>query len=171
MKIGISGPVNIDKFCKILNLDKDKYLEKIKEFVSDLAKSDNEIVIVPHKNSTAHIIAQEYKKNNGKKIISIIPKEDDEFGLSWMDLDIHDELVNSKTWRNVPEELDTTSDILIAFGLGAGTLVEIGQTKWFKVDKIYIVKDFISQKLPSESVRDLNVKYLSLDEIKKNIFK
>lgn len=169
MRIGISGPVNIAKFCKVLELDKKDYVNSIKDFSSYIAKTNNEIVIVPHEGSISHIFAEEYKKNNGKKIISIIPKQDKEFGILFLDLKLHDKIIDCKTWRNVPEEFNIASDILIVFGLGAGSMVEIAQSKWFKVNKVYIIDDFISKKLPDEVIRNLDVEYISIDNLKKKI--
>jgi len=80
-----------------------------------------------------------------------------------------DKEINCGTWRNQPEKLDEESDILICLGFSPGSLIEISYTKWFKVKKIYIIKEFISQKLPKEINKKLNISYLSLKELKKRL--
>ncbi|MFH1054063.1 MAG: hypothetical protein V1740_06615, partial [Candidatus Woesearchaeota archaeon] len=167
--IGILGPVNIDIFCKVLKLKRLDYLNQINELAGKIAKGKHSIVIVPHKGSIQSIFTQYYKRCKGRKVIGIIPKDDTEWGIDYLDQEICDEIVDAGTWRNSPEKLDEESDILVCLGFGPGTIVEIGHTKWFKVDKIYIIKDFITQKLPDEINGQLPIEYISLEDLKKII--
>ena len=67
-------------------------------------------------------------------------------------------------WRNQPEKLAESADLFICLGFGAGTLVEIFMTKYFPV-KVVIIEDFITSKLPKESERDIDVRYLKASEV------
>jgi hypothetical protein len=167
MKIGISAPANYDKICEILHLDKKFFKDTIESAAKAVAKK-HEIVIVPNKNSGSHQFAIAYKKAKGRKVIGIIPFDDKEFGHDYLDKEICDETVNAGTWRNVPECLDETSDCLLVLGWGPGIAVEVGQTKWFKVDKIFVVKELISgNRLAPELDQQLPIKYISADEVGK----
>lgn len=164
LMIGILGPNKIDEYCKLVGLEREEYIKKIKEIANSLI-SRYEAVLVPDKGSVSELFASEFK---GKKI-GIIPLDDKEFGCDWLNLDIVDEKINCGTWRNQPEKLDEECDVLLCLGFTPGSLIEICYTKWFKVDKILVIKDFISEELPKEINSKLNIKYISLDELK-NVF-
>ncbi len=67
------------------------------------------------------------------------------------------------------ELLDEKSDILLVLALGPGIFVEIGQTKWFKVNKIYVIKEFISQPMHKELTYKLPIEEVSLEELEKKL--
>jgi len=169
MKIGILGPSKPEDWYKLIRINKKDYLEKIKKTAKLLQKKKYSIVIVPHKGSLSNIFAKYYSDFNGKKIIGIIPLEDKEFGYDYLDKEICDETIDAGTWRNVPECLDENSDILLVLGLGPGIFVEIGQTKWFKVNKIYVIKEFISQPMHKELTSQLPIEEISLEELEKKL--
>ena len=152
-----------------MKIDKKDYLEKIKKIANVIANKNHSIVVVPHKDSLSHIFAQYYIEFNGNKVIGIIPKQDKEFGFDYLEQEICDEIVNAGTWRNVPECLDENSDILLVLALGPGIFVEIGQTKWFKVNKIYVIKEFISQPMHKELTSQLPIEEISLEELEKKL--
>ena len=154
MRIGIIGPSNI------------KYLEEInssaKEIIKDLAKKliEEEIVVTPDKNSVSEYFATEYIKEKGKKVYNVIPLDDKEFGLEWMNTTIG-EAINCGTWRNQPEKLNEETDVLLCVGYAVGVLAEIAYSKWFKPKPVYIIKELVSGKLPREVEKSLNLKYIS----------
>ena len=79
MKIGILAPSNLDKFVQTLGLDNSIFLQKISKIAEIVAQ--HEIIIVPEKNSVSEIFAQNYSKHRGKKVIGIVPVDDNDFGI------------------------------------------------------------------------------------------
>lgn len=159
MRIGIIGPSNINKLHE-------KY-EDAKNILDCLIKivKKYEIVLTPDKGSVSEYFAQEYLKNNGKKVLEIIPLDDKEFGHSWLNLNLG-EKINCGSWRNQPEKLNEESDVLLCLGYSTGGLIEIAYSKWFKKKLVYIIKELISQKLPKEIEKDLDLKYVSYKKFK-----
>ena len=165
MKLALSAPTDYEKFCKVVDLDKHIYLAQIKKIAEYLAKSKIEIVIVPHKGSVPELLAQHYKEFEGKKVYGVIPMNDKEFGIDYLNQEICDEIVDADTWRNVPETLLEFSDKLLVLGLGPGVFVEIGQAKWFPVEKIFVIDEFISAELHDELTSQLPIQYVFLEHL------
>ncbi len=162
MKIGIIGPSKL-KFLDEVNPD---YMEILKGLSKQVAQSGNEIIVVPDKGSVSEFFAQEYIKNKGKKVYQVVPLDDKEFGLSWVNLDLGEQ-INCKTWRNQPEKLNEETDILVCVGYAVGVLAEIAYTKWFKPKPVYIIEELVSGKLPKEVERSLDLRYLSIKNFQK----
>lgn len=160
MKIGIIGPSNVN------------YLEELnsnaKKILTDLAivLKEHEIFITPDKGSVSEFFAQEYTKNNGKKVYEILPLDDKEFGYDWVNTELG-ESINCGTWRNQPEKLNEETDILICVGYAVGALIEIAYSKWFKPKQVYIINELVSGKLPMEIEKSLKLNYISSSEIDK----
>ncbi|MDD5192900.1 MAG: hypothetical protein PHH54_07400 [Candidatus Nanoarchaeia archaeon] len=152
MKIGVIGPSKLE-YLNEINKDNKKILINLAKEVAD---SGNEIVICPDKGSVSEFFGKEYIKSKGKKIYEVVPLDDKEFGLSWVNLDLG-ENINCGTWRNQPEKLNEETDILLCVGYAVGVLAEIAYAKWFKPKQIYIIKELVSGKLPKE-VDILNLK-------------
>lgn len=154
MKIGIIGP--------------SKIVEESKEIINYLAKEvlDFEIVVTADKGSASEFFAKEYLVNNGKKIYSVVPLDDKEFGLDWVNLDLG-EKINCLTWRNQPEKLNEETDVLLCVGYAAGVLAEIAYSKWFKPKPVFIIEELVSGKLPSEI--KLNLKYISYKNLREEL--
>ena len=162
MKIGIIGPSKLQHIEEV-NEEAKKIIERLAKLV---ANSGHEIVVVPDKESTSEFFGLEYIKNKGKKVYEVVPLDDKEFGLTWLNLDLG-EHINCGTWRNQPEKLNEETDILICIGYAVGVFAEIAYTKWFKPKPVYIIKKLVSGKLPIEVERSLNLKYISLTDLKK----
>jgi len=109
-RIGIIGP------SKVKGKDEISKLAKI------VSESKHEIVVTPDKGSSSEFFALEYSKINGKKVYEVIPIDDKEFGYSWVNLDLG-ENINCGTWRNQPEKLNEETDILLCLGYSAGGLI------------------------------------------------
>ncbi len=176
MRIGIIGPSKLSYVEKI-NSDAQKIISEIAEKLNS-----KKIVVVPDKNSSPEFFAKEYLKFDGKKVYSIIPLDDKEFGYSWMDLDLG-ENINCGTWRNQPEKFNEECDVLLCIGYATGVLIEMAYSKWFgrklkistlssknveqKKKKVYIIKELVSGELPKDSVRDLDIEYISYKDVGK----
>jgi len=161
MKIGIIGPSKLE-YVKEVNKN---VLDIIKELAKEIAESKNEVVLTPDKMSVSELFAQEYIKNKGKGIFEVVPLDDKEFGIDWVNLDLG-EHINCGTWRNQPEKLNEECDVLLCIGYSVGGLIEIAYSKWFNKKPVYIIKELISGELPKDSVRDLDLKYISYKDVK-----
>lgn len=164
MKIGIIGPSNVKAFCKAKGVDEAGYLKEVEMLAKTIALTKNEIIIVPQKKSISEIFAKEYTKSGGVKVFGLIPMDDTEFGIEKLDEENCDEIINCVTWRNQAACLAENSKILLCLGFGAGTLGEICITKHFKA-KVIVIEEFITQRLPKEAERDLDIAYIKLEEI------
>ena len=165
MKIGFLAPSKTEEFICRLGITSGFYKQSIAKIAKYLA-GKHEIVLTPEKGSVSECLAEEYKKFGGKKVIGIIPKDDKTFGIANLNPDVCDEIINCGTWADQPGRLDTESDSLLVFGLTPGVFIEISYTKWFKVDNIFILKEFIIEELPAE-LEKLNATYITLDELNK----
>jgi len=154
MRIGVIGPSKLR--------EKD-LTEKAAEIV---AGSGHEIVVCPDKGSASEYFAQQYLAKGGKTVYEIVPLDDKEFGYSLLNLELGKK-INCKTWRNQPEKLNEETDVLLCIGYAAGVLAEIAYSKWFKPKPVYIIKEFVSEKLPKEFDQSLKLSYPSIFEIEK----
>ena len=151
MKIGIIGP------SKLKEESKEVILEVVKKLV------DHDIVITPDKGSVSEFVGKEYLGAGGKKVFSVLPLDDKEFGYEWVNTELG-ESINCGTWRNQPEKLNEETDVLVCLGYSAGGLIEMAYTKWFKKKPVYIINELISGELPEEIKLDLRyISYKDLD--------
>ncbi len=162
MRIGIIGPSKLE----YLNEINKNYETILKGIAKKIAESGNEIVIVPDKGSVSEYFGKEYIKNKGKKVYEILPLDDKEFGMSWVNTELG-EHINCGIWRNQPEKLNEETDILLCVGYAVGVLIEVGYTKWFKPKPVYIIKELVSGKLPKEVNKSLDLKYISYKDLRK----
>jgi len=162
MKIGIIGPTRIDKFCDSLDVEKSEYVHFLNKVAEHLAKKGHEIIIMPAEDTAQGVVAQTYKDFRGKKVIGLMPHDDVEFGLMNLDETIADDIINCGTWRNQPETLCELSDVLLVVGWAPGGMIEICYTKWFKVKKVFVFEDFLSQKIHPELTKDLTLEYVNI---------
>jgi hypothetical protein len=164
MKIGIIGPSKLS-YVEEVNPKAQELITKIAKLIADLK---HEIILTPDKASTSEFFAQKYSENNGKKVSEVLPLDDKEFGLDWVNKDLG-EHINCNTWRNQPEKLNEETDILLCIGYSVGGLIEIAYSKWFNKKQVLIIKELITTELPKDSVRDLNLKYISIDELEQEL--
>jgi hypothetical protein len=160
MRIGILGPTKISELEKINK----NAVKIIKDLSKILAESGNEIVVVPDKGSVSELFAKEYINFGGKKVYSIIPLEDKEFGYGWVNLDLG-EKINCGTWRNQPEKMNEETESLLCLGYAEGVMAEIAYSKWFKPKPINIIKELIDGEFPKSAVKKLNLKYISYKKL------
>lgn len=155
MRIGIIGPSKLNEDYKLL--------------IAGLAKKlvDHEIVITADKGSSSEYFAKIYLENSGKKVYSVIPKDDSEFGYDWVN-SIGEE-INCGTWRNQPERLNEECGALVCLGSSVGGMIEIGYTKWFGKKPVYIIKDLNDEKLPKVMNEELDIRYVSLMELENEL--
>lgn len=159
MKIGIIAPSKLESLEE-LNKDFKKIISEIVEKVLNY-----EIVLTPDKGSVSEYFAKEYLNKKGKKVYSVIPEDDKEFGNSWVNKKLG-EIINCGIWRNQPEKLNEETDVLICLGYSAGGMIEIAYSKWFNKKTVYIIKELISRELPKELEKSLDLKYIGAEELK-----
>ncbi|PLW80655.1 hypothetical protein C0585_01555 [Candidatus Woesearchaeota archaeon] len=164
LNIGVLGPSDLKSWKEMLD---ESFEFKLKEIVESL--KDKEIVITPTNDSLPILIGSMYKSIGGVKLFGLIPMDDNEYGIDNIDEFFCDEIINSVTWRNNSCKFNEVCDVLLVLGLSEGVLAEIGNSKWFNKPKVLVVEDFISQKLPSESTMNINIKYISYDELDHHI--
>lgn len=163
MKIGIIGS---SKLSSLADVNKNA-LVIIKELTKVVADSGNEIVVIPDKGSVSEFFAKEYLNEGGKKVYSVIPLDDKEFGCDNINKEIGKN-INCSTWRNQPEKLNEETDMLLCLGYDEKTLIEIAYSKWFHPKAICVIKEFISQELPREAIRKLHIEYISYKDLNLN---
>jgi hypothetical protein len=153
MKIGIIEPSKLRK------------RQKVSEIAKIIADSGNEVVLTADKGSSSEHFAWEYKKAGGKKIYSVLPLDDKEFGYDWVNVDLG-EKINCGSWRNQPEKLNEEAEVLVSIGHSIGGIIEMCYTKWFKPKPIYIITDIDDEKMPSVMKEKLDIHYISISELK-----
>jgi len=159
MKIGIIGP---NKLFEGTLEERKKLIDTVAKII---AKSGNEIVLTPDKDSLLEYFGEKYLEYKGKKIWLIIPADDKD----------HEKYLNTKLgeitscsdWDKQADEFNRQSDISVCLGYSWGAMKEIACAQYFNKKKIYILKEFISEELPREL--SFLVNYISLNEIKQKI--
>jgi hypothetical protein len=159
MKIGITGPNKLFEG----NLEERKKL--IDNVVKIIAKSGNEIVLTPDKDSLLAYFGEKYLEYGGKKIWLVIPAEEKDHK-KYLNTELG-EIVSCIDWDRQADEFNRQSDIFVCIGYSWGAMKEIACAQYFNKKKIYILKEFISEKLP-ETLNFL-LDYITLDDLKEKI--
>jgi len=153
MKIGIIGPSKL------------REKELVSQVAKIVSKSEQEVVLTADKGSSSEYFANEYLNSGGKEVFSVIPLKDREFGNSWVER--IGKIIDCDSWRNQPEKLNEEYNMLISLGYSVGGVIEIGYSKWFGKHSVYIIKEFISERLPKEFEGSLDLRYISIVELKR----
>jgi predicted Rossmann-fold nucleotide-binding protein len=157
MKIGIIGP---NKLFEGKLEERKSLIEKVAKII---AKSKNEIVLTPDKNSLLEYFGKKYLENGGKKILLIIPTEDKDHE-KYLNTKLG-EIHSSKDWDRQADEFNRQSDLFICLGYSWGAMKEIACAQYFNKKKVYILKEFVSGKLPKEL--NFLVEYTSIKGIER----
>lgn len=159
MKIGIIGP------NKLFEGTLEERKELIDKVAKILAKSGNEIVLTPDKNSLLEYFGEKYLEYKGKKIWLIIPTEDKD-NEKYLNTRLG-EIISCSDWDRQADEFNRQSYLFICLGYSWGAMKEISCAQYFNKKKIYILKEFISEGLPKEL--NFLVEYISIKEIEGKI--
>ena len=157
MKIGITGPNRI--YGGDIN-ERKKLLDKVAKII---AESGNEIILTPDKNSLLEHFGEKYLESGGKKVWLIVPTEEAGHE-NYLNTKIG-EIISSKDWSRQADEFTKNSDVLLCVGYAWGALKEIACAQYSKGKEVYIIKEFVSGKLPEEL--NFLVEYVSLKDLKK----
>jgi len=155
MKIGIIGP---NKLTKGSLEERKKLIDKVAKII---AKSGNQIVLTPDKDSLLEYFGEKYLGYNGKKIVLIVPTEDKDHK-KYLNIELG-ETVSCIDWDRQADEFNRQSDLFICLGYSWGTMKEIACAQYFNKKKIYVLKEFISKELPEEL--GFLVKYISIEDL------
>ncbi len=162
--LGIIGPSDTGKNAQFLGHSLKGSAKQIGEIARSAAACGiKTIAIVPHKGSAGEIFAKEFGKSG--KVIGVIPLQDREFGISYLNREICDGIANCRTWRNSAVKMNEICDAFLCLGFGCGVLNEIAFSKWFNKNKkrkkkILVCAWRISAKLPKEIGKDVDLAYV-----------
>jgi len=170
MKIGVIASSKLSYIAQGSKKSEKEVKKMLDKIAETLAKNNYEIIITPDKNSPLEYLGKEYLKFKGKKIYEVVPLEDKEFGYTYVNTDLGN-IINCKVWRNQPETTCEASDALLCIGYGVGAFIEMGYTKWFKQAPVLIIKELVSGKLPMEFEKSLKIKYISVNDLDKELKK
>lgn len=164
MKIGILGG-DVKELSKALRKEPEQLYLVLRKIAEHLAISENDLVAIPEQGSMSEFVAEVYRENDGNKIIGIIPMQDKEFGVSEINTPVCDEMVNSGTWCNSASVLIKRSDMILCLGFSPRSVIELCSTRWYPKEKVYVIDDLITQRLPMEIQNQLNISYIRLREL------
>ncbi len=161
MRIGIIGPNQ----CPQLNKEELEIRKiNLRKVARILAKTGFEILLTPDKNSLLELFGEEYLKNNGKKIYEVVPLDDDYEDYLNTNLG---ELISCGKWPNQPSRYNEECDVMFCVGYGGMVMAEIGFSRYYNPKRIYVINEFISQKLPEEI--GLDIEYIKLNELEDSL--
>jgi len=171
MKAGVIAPSKISYIVQATKRSESEVESLLKRITKIIAENNLEIVITPDKKSPLEFVGKEYLKLKGKKLYEVLPLDDTELGYKeWVNTDLG-EAINCGTWRNQPEKTNDVTDLLICVGYGVGSFIEMGYSKWFRPKPIYIINELVSGKLPMEFEKSLKIKYISVNDLDKELKK
>ncbi len=159
MKIGIIGPNKL--FAGNLE-ERKKLIDKVSKII---AKSGNEIVLTPDKDSLLEYFGKQYLKFKGKKIWLIIPTKDKDHK-KYLNTELG-EVITCTAWDRQADEFNRQSDLFICLGYSWGAMKEIACAQYFNKKKTYTIKEFISKELPKEL--SFLVEYISIKELEEKL--
>jgi|SRR3989338_117249 len=163
--LGIIGPSDSGKNAQILGHSLKGSAGQIGEIARSAAEIGiKKIAVVPHRGSISGQFAKEFRRSSGARIIGVVPLQDREFGISYLNRGMCNEIVDCKTWRNSAIKMNEICDAFLCLGFACGALNEIAFSKWFNKNKkqkkkILVCAWRISSKLPKEIEKDVNLVY------------
>jgi hypothetical protein len=155
MKIGIIGPNKL--FGERVGKRK-MLIDRVAEII---AKSQKEIVLTPDKNSLLEYFGIKYREFRGKKIWLVLPTKESDFK-NYLNTTMG-EIVSCVDWDRQANEFNRQCDAFVCIGYSWGAMKEIACAQYFNKKKIYILKEFVSDKLPEEL--NFLVEYISSEEL------
>ncbi|MGD0284311.1 MAG: hypothetical protein ABSB12_01820 [Candidatus Saccharimonadales bacterium] len=155
MRIGIIGPNKAaeEKLAKHQEL-----LAKVAEIV---AKTGNDIVLTPDSNSLLEYFADKYQQYDGKKVWLVIPTDEPDHE-DYLNTKLG-EVISCQTWDRQADEFNRQCDVFVCVGYSWGAMKEIACAQYFNNKKVYILTEFISDKLPKEL--NFLVEYIAINDL------
>jgi len=159
MRIGIIGP---NKIFEGSLEERKKLIDKVAKII---ARSGNEIVLTPDKDSLLEYFGERYLEFGGKKIWLIIPTKEKDYK-KFLNTELG-EIISCIDWDRQANEFNRQSNLFICLGYSWGAMKEIACAQYFNKKKIYVLKEFISEELPKEL--NFLVDYINIDKIEGKI--
>jgi hypothetical protein len=165
IRVSLIGPGNIKHhYRKLLKISGKKLNSEIKKISKALVDSKSELAIVPDRGICLEV-AREFKKNNGKKIYGIVPKDDKKYGIKHLkkyleEKNLIDNEINSGTWQEQLFNLCLYGDICICLGLSVGSNAEL-LASFYRLNKLTKFKKDPS-KIDKEIKANKNIKFTYL---------
>jgi predicted Rossmann-fold nucleotide-binding protein len=110
-------------------------------------------------------LALAYLEKGGSKVIGTVPEGGPSSGAHHLNPGICDETISIHCMIEQAPTLDKHSDVLLAFGLSPGTMIELCYSRWFKVRRVYIIEGLMTTRLPEELERKLDLEYVHIDRL------
>jgi len=134
MILSLIGPGDVEyHYQKLLGISKEKFEKELEEISKIIANSQTEILLLPDRGISLEI-AKLYRKNNGKKIIGVVPKFDTTFGIKhlepYMNLEINqkplfDEIIDTENWYKHDLIKGLLGNAILYLGSSPGTNGEL----------------------------------------------
>lgn len=118
------------------------------EVAKIIATSGNEIILTPDKSSLLEHFGNKYLELGGKKLSLVIPTREAGYE-GYLNTSLG-EIIDCYDWDRQADEFNRQCDMFICVGYAWGGMKEIACTQYFNLKKIYILREFISDELPTE---------------------
>ena len=145
-----------EKVIKNSGISEKELNELLENLGKFFAENGDELVVIPV-HGIIQKIANIYKKNNGEKIIGLIPLKDKRCGIEHEkeNFSVADEIKEMNSWYDSNGEIAAMGDICVCIGLSGGVLTEIGFLKYHKKffnnkTKLIIFENTVSKRLHKE---------------------
>jgi predicted Rossmann-fold nucleotide-binding protein len=154
MKIGIIGPNKISGDIS----ERKVLIDKVARIMAD---SGHEIILTPNKNSLLEYFGRKYIELGGKNVWLVVPLEEEDYK-TYLNVDVG-EIINCHDWDRQANEFNRQCDIFVCIGYAWGAMKEIACARYFNKKKIYVLNEFISEKLPNELSN--NLEYIPISKL------
>jgi len=154
MRLSLIGPGDVNYHSKLLGIEKDKWMQELKEIAKVLADAKVEIVLLPDRG-VCFEVAKFYKSFNGLRVIGTIPSSDKDFGIAHLKpyieatIDgkkVFDQFIDTKDWYKQDLTCSLYGDAILLLGLTLGSLGELSYA-------YYLYKLFIGEKPEVKTIK------------------
>lgn len=144
MRITLIGPGDFEyHFYELMGWTKEKLKAEINILVEALVKKDVEVALLPDRGISLEI-AKLYKEKGGRKVVALVPQDDEDFGIKhlqpYLQLEVDgkklfDEIINTGNWYKHDMTMTLFGDKLLMLGNSLGTMGEL--TYGFYIYKLF----------------------------------
>lgn len=177
LKVSIIGPSDPWYISRHTRLTRNAVIDITEKIGKLLAANNVEIIFVPD-TGVAHFVAKAYKKAGGPKVIGLVPKDPEPFGIRHLEpqMNVVDEIKELPDWYHITGKICQEGDFVICVGMSPGTMAELAWMKFywsfFGIDKRVIVfMNTLSNPIPSEVEEGLWLIYIDSVEQLEDILK
>lgn len=175
LRVSIIGPSDPWYICRHTRLTRNTVITLTEQVGKLLAKHNAEMIFVPD-TGVAHFVAKAYKKAGGPKVIGLIPKDPEPFGVRHLEpqMNVVDEVNELTDWYHITGKICQEGDFVICIGMSPGTMAELSWMKFywsfFGIDKrVVVFLNTLSNPIPSEVEEGLWLVYIDSVEQLENI--